>query len=103
MYIIVRKYEGFNHALGKYIKSRKHYEDEMRRGGYVPYDGESQPKRSEWIPSADLKKTLGELKVTSKNGKINCGSKLKKKMESMGVQFNPRFMPNDTQGGFNAV
>jgi len=98
MQIIVRNYEHFNRSMGKYIRSKKHYEEEMAKGGYVPYS-EVSPKSMKWVPSADLKKTLGELKVTSKNGKINCGSRLKKKMESMGVKFNPKFMPKDLKGG----
>lgn len=92
--IVVKKYEGYNRAMGKYIHSRKHYEEEMAKGGYIPFR-EVSDKSMKWVPSADLKKTLGELKVTSKKGKINCGSKLKKKMESMGISFNPSFMPKE--------
>lgn len=93
MHIIVKKYEGFNRAMGKYIRSRKHYEEEMKKGGYTPYE-EVSPKRMQWVPSADLKKTLGEVYQQKE-----VGGRLISKMKDMGVKFNPKFMPKDLKGG----
>jgi len=101
--IIVKNYEHYNRAMGKYIRSKKHYEYEMKKGGYIPFT-EAKSKQMEWVPSADLKKTLGELKVNSHKGKINVEDKLIDKMQSMGMNFNPKFIPKDTDGGFdNAI
>lgn len=33
--IIVKNFEHYNRAMGKYISSQRHYEEEMKKGGYV--------------------------------------------------------------------
>ena len=93
MYIIVKKYEHYNRSMGKYINSKKQYDEEMARGGYVPFDvAEKTPdirdKQMKWVPSADLKKTLGEIQ-----GQKEVGGRLVEKMKDMGICFNPKFMP----------
>ena len=40
--IIVRNYEHYNRALGKYITSKKHYEEEMAKGGFIPFEKAEQ-------------------------------------------------------------
>jgi len=101
MLIKVKNYEGYNRAMGKYIRSRKHYEEEMRKGGYIPFR-EASPKSMKWVPSADLKKTLGDFKqMADKKGKIKLGSRAIEKMEKMGVSFNPKFMPKGLKGGID--
>jgi len=44
--IIVKKYEHFNRAMGKYITSKKHYEKEMAAGGFVPFEKGEQMAES---------------------------------------------------------
>jgi hypothetical protein len=107
-YIIVKNYEHFNRSLpnwdspkGKYIKNKKQYEEEMAKGGFKPYK-ETSPKESKWIPSEDLKRTLGDFKqMADRKGKIHLGSKAIEKMKSMGVSFNPKIMTNDLKGGID--
>ena len=36
--IIVKNYEHYNHSMGKMIHSRKQYQEEMKKGGYIPYE-----------------------------------------------------------------
>lgn len=40
--IIVKNYEHYNRAMGKWIGSRKEYEKEMVKGGYLPFDKAEQ-------------------------------------------------------------
>ena len=100
--IIVKRYEhtnrsfsGWNTPKGKHIGSKKQYEEEMARGGFVPYR-EAEPKSMKWMPSADLKKTLGEMQ-----GQKEVGGRLIEKMKKMGVTFNPKFMTDDLKGGID--
>ena len=85
--------------MGKYIRSKKPYQAEMKRGGYVPSDVAEQKadirtQQKKWIPSADLKKTLSEIK-----GQKEVGGRLVEKMKDMGINFNPKFLP----GGNDAL
>ena len=42
MNIIVKRYDHFNRAMGKWIGSRAEYEKEMVKGGYVPFEKAEQ-------------------------------------------------------------
>lgn len=107
--IIVKKYEHFNRALpnwnspqGKYIGSKRQYEEEMARGGFIPFK-EVEPKTSKWIPSADLQKTISEVKsMADRKGNIYPTEKYVRKLKSMGVNINPKFMTKDLKGGIDA-
>ena len=102
--IIVKKWEHYNRSFsnwdtpyGKYIGSKKQYDEEMAKGGFVPYR-EVSPKVNKWVPSVDLKKTLGEIQ-----GQKEVGGRLIDKMKSMGISFNPKFIPKDLKGGIDAT
>ncbi len=108
--IIVRNYEHVNRALpnwdtpnGKYISSKKQYEEELAKGNFVPFK-EVPSKESKWVPSADLKKTLYQVKeMGDSKGNIKPTEKLVKKMKKMGISFTPKFMTNDLKGGIDAA
>jgi len=110
MEIIIRKYEHVNRSFpnwdtpkGKYVKNKKHYEELMKKHNMVPFK-ENNPKEMKWVPSADLKKTLGEFKqMADKKGNIKLGGRAVEKMKKMGVSFNPKFMTKDLKGGIDAV
>lgn len=109
--IIVRNYEHMNHALGKYITSKRHYENEMAKGGFVPFEqgqkmAEAHKKRKEYKPSAkcvEVVKTL--LNKKSKDGKITLTQhpRLMKAMKDGGMKFElPDWCPKHyREGGFD--
>jgi len=100
--IIIKKYEHVNSSLGnwdtpkgKYIKSRQHYNDVLRRQGFLPYDKACQlaeKKQSEvkWIPSKDCVDMIKAAKeLGNKDGSITLGQhpKLVDAMKSKGMRF----------------
>jgi hypothetical protein len=108
--IVVKNYQHVNRSLpnwdtpnGKYISSKKQYDEEMAKGGFQPYDGRGRSERKKWTPSPELRKVLNEVKLTAdRKGNIQPTEKLVNKMKSMGVSFNPKIMSNDLKGGIDA-
>ena len=110
--IIIKNYEHVNRSLpnwdtpnGKYIGSRKQYENELKKSGLEPYNGRGQPTHKKWVPSQDLHRALGEVKAAAdRRGNINLSThgRLVDKMKKMGVSFNPSFMTDDLKGGIDA-
>jgi hypothetical protein len=95
---INRSFDGWDTPRGKYISSKKQYMEEMAKGGYKPYDGSGSPQQKKWKPSEDLHKALAEVKsMADKKGNINIATngRLVEKMKSMGMSFNPKFMPKE--------
>jgi hypothetical protein len=109
---IIKNYEHINRSFGnwdtpngKYISSKKQYQEEMAKGGFKPYDGSGSPQQKKWTPSEDLHRTLHEVKnMADKKGRIDIATntRLVEKMKSMGMSFNPKFMTNDLKGGIDA-
>ena len=69
--IIVKRYEHINRSFGnwdtpkgKYISTRKQYENEMKKGGFVPYDPNmpDKPARKEYKLSEEKMKFLHRAK-----------------------------------------
>ncbi len=101
MEIISRNYEHFNRAMGKHIRSRKHYEEEMRKGGYVT-DEESRRRAAK--EQRDLRKPY-ELSstaqsviecarsATDKNGNVRLSDRLIDGMKKVGVNFKTPDIP----------
>jgi len=110
MEIIIRNYEHHNKSFknwdsqrGKYISSKKQYDEEMKKGGYVPYDGNGKPEQKKWIPSDNLKKSLHQLKDRAdKKGKLPLDDGLVRQLKDSGVCLNPKFMTRDLKGGIDA-
>ena len=110
--IIIRKYEHYNHAMGKHITSKAHYEKEMAKGGYIPFD---QAQAIADKRKAELHKDYKGLSKEAievcksaydsgnrKTGELKCGDRLIEGMQKVGVRFDRvGETPNTTQGGFN--
>lgn len=110
MEIIVRKWEHYNRSMGKYIGSKKQYTEEMKRGGFVPYDEGCNladraaeklhkpyilsPKAESLIKSARL--------MTDRKGKLNVGNRLIEGMKEVGVRLElPDWCPKHyKEGGY---
>lgn len=111
MEIIVKKWEHYNRALGKYISTKKQYFNELRRQGFVPFEegcrlAEKKSKESKWIPSKTCTDMMREvLDKKDKNIILGQHPKLVEGMKKMGVKFDlPDWLPKHYQeGGFNAV
>jgi len=113
MLIKVKKYEHYNRALGKYITSKRHYDNEMARQGMIPY--EEGKKIAEQVQKDKIKpytisKKAQEIINTAKNsadrrGKVKLGDRTIDAMKEIGVSFNLDHCPKHykDKGGFNAV
>ena len=105
-----RSYEHYNRAMGKYITSKKHYEEEMRKGGYVTFEENEKAvakyQRDNIKPfdkpsqkSMDLIRNIASMEP-DKHGKIKLSGRQIDAMKERGVCFNPTFRPEDMKGGF---
>ena len=109
MEIIIRRYEHYNSALGKYINSKKEYDYEMKSRGFVPYEkgcqmAESKEKESKWIPSKDLRDKINYIKnKCDDKGNIRHPAELVSLYKQSGISFNPKFVPKEKEGGFDAA
>ena len=110
MLIKVSNYEHYNRALGKYVRSKKHYEKLMAEGGFIPFkEGEkiaSKAKKDNhkrFKVGQDALRLIREAKMSSKNGKIKPSDRLIDGMKKLGVDFQhcpSHYLP---KGGFGAV
>ena len=97
MDIIVKKgYDHYNRALGKHIRNKRQYNDELKRRGMVSFEegcrlAESKRKESKWIPSKDCIDMLRDIKHVSGNkDTIVLGQypKIVEKLKEKGMQFD---------------
>jgi len=110
--IIVKNYEHINRSLpnwdtpnGKYISSKRQYQEELAKGGFTKYDGSGRPEQKKWQPSENLQKALHEVKsMADKKGNVDIANngRLVDHMKKMGMSFNPKFMPKGLKGGIDA-
>ena len=92
--IIVKNYEHFNRSLpnwdtpkGKYIKSKSHYESEMKKAGMVRSDSfgqVSQPKLKDYNLSDKARAILGSVRA-DKNGKVQLSGRQIQAMKEIGA------------------
>lgn len=101
MEIIVKKYEHYNRALGKYIKSKRHYYTELDKGGYIPYEKAQQiaesKRNKEWKPSKELVQKLNYIKTCKcdKKGNIKHPKDLVGLYQKSGMKMNvPDWCPS---------
>ncbi len=106
--IIVRNYEHVNRSLpnwdtpkGKYISSRRQYEDELKRGGFVAYeDGLRIAEQSSKIEykglSTQAENVIKAARLSSdRKGRIKPSDRLIDGMKSVGVKFEvPDWCPS---------
>lgn len=111
--IIVKKYEGYNRAMGKYITSREHYEKEMVKGGYVPFEKAAaiaektkQEQRKEYngLSKQAMEVCKAARDQADKKGNLKPSSRLIDGMKQAGVCFDLSKLPKEpkNKGGFDA-
>jgi hypothetical protein len=118
MYVIVKKYAHYNRALGKYIKSKKHYIEEMKKGGFV--DSETGNRiaeeararnRKQYKLSAKALSLIREAKqVADKKGNLGIATnhKLIDGLKDQGMRFEYDWLPKHyrdvkVDGGYDAL
>src|SRR3990167_1591484 len=88
-------YKHYNRGLGKYIKNKHHYEEEMKRQGMVPQEQGDDMARlaqeklhKDYKPSEEVIKFLYQVKGSvSKDGKVQLSGRQIAYMEKIGVNF----------------
>lgn len=93
------RYAHYNRALGKHIKDRAHYEREMVKGGYIPYEVaqdilKDKERKKEIKHNPELVGFLRHLySKRRKNGEIKLEPGEIAWMEKFGVSFQ-RYLPD---------
>ena len=111
--IIVRNYEHYNRAMDKYIGSKRQYEYEMVKGGYMPFDKAEQlaelareKQKQNYKKLSDKAMTfLRETKnMADKKGNIKPGNRFVDGLKKVGVKIDCQWdkLPKKYQeGGFS--
>ena len=81
--IHVRNYDHYNKALGKHITSKRHYEEEMKRQGCVPFEKGQElvaksraNQRKDYKISDESARFMNEVKLTAdKKGNVKLGDR----------------------------
>lgn len=108
------QYKHFNHAMGVQIESKKHYEREMAKRGMVPYEKalelaqqyDKKNGRKDYKLSAKAEDIIRSLKLASRNGRIELGTRAINALEKIGLNFRREYKDfnlneiNKSQGGF---
>ena len=82
-------YEHYNRALGKRIRSKSHYQEEMKRQGMIPKEAadEIARKRTErkpYTPSQDARDIINSLRP-DKKGNVRMSDRAIDKLKDMGM------------------
>lgn len=111
--IIVRNYEHYNRAMGKYIGSKKQYEKEMQAGGYIPYEKAEQlaesarsrnTKKYDGISEEKMRFLYAIKNTADKKGNIRVTDRFIKGLKDHGVKVDCQYdkLPKAYQvGGFS--
>jgi len=112
--IIIKNYQHYNSALGKYINSRKEYEREMVKGGFVPFEKAQQMaeqarsnSRKPYNGVSDkTMKFMHDIKSTAdRKGNIRISDRYVEGLKEHGVKVDCQYdkLPKAYQlkGGFN--
>ena len=110
MLIKVKNWEHYNHAMGKYITSRAHYEKEMAKGNFIPFKESekivARARRDRDKPYKPSKEALDIMKsaraTADKKGNVKLGSRAVDGMKKLGVSFDSQWCPSvyKPEGGF---
>jgi len=112
MEIIIKNYNHYNRALGKYIGSKREYDYEMKSRGFIPYEkgrqlAESKEKVSQWIPSKDcVEMVKATLTMKDSKGNFKPTSQMLNKMKEKKISLEmPKHLPKEfkTEGGFSCT
>lgn len=110
--IIVKNYEFYSQAMGKHITSKRQYQEEMAKGGYVTFERAEEiaaKARRDNKKGYALSEKAKDIIATAKNsadrkGNVKLGDKAVDALKSMGMKFDkdlPRQYRNVNVGGFN--
>jgi len=108
--IIIKNYQHYNHAMGKHISSRKQYENEMVKGGYVPFEKAEQmaetararnTKKYDGLSEGTMKFLHQVKDMADKKGNIKISDRFVKGLEENGLRFDHKFPTNYKKGGFD--
>jgi len=76
----------YNSAMGKYIHTKEDYRNEMKKGGYVPYDPKVEPKKKPYKVSDDTRSLVKAIKRQSDSkGNFNPSGSLKGELRRRGA------------------
>ena len=107
--VIVKRYDGYNRALGCYINSKAHYEKVMKEKGCVSYDegmklvdkAQTRGYKPYDKPSEKTMEIIRTAKqVADKKGNLKCSDRMIDGMKEVGVHFD-RELPKSLEGGFS--
>ena len=101
--IIVKRYEHFNRPMGIHIRSKSHYNHEMKSRGYVSLEegnrlAAKHNVEKKWKPSADCIGVLQAIKSKAdKNGNIVLGKHpaIVDAMKKKGMSFDTKKLPKN--------
>ena len=110
--VIVKNYSHYNSSMGKYIRSKREYLNEMAKGKYVDYDVACQiaeKARSNREKPFELSKKAREVIESARNssdrkGKTHLSNRLVEGMKEVGVNFYNSNIPKHYRidsGGFD--
>lgn len=97
--IIVRNYEHYNRALGKRIYTKHQYSEEMKRGGFVPFERgqelarqacENNKKDYNYLSEKASEVIKSARSSTDRKGKVHMSDRLIDGMKEVGVRFDAR-------------
>lgn len=108
--IIVKRYDHYNRAMNIHIRSKRHYDYEMKKRGLVSSEegqrlADKHNKEKKWKPSGECINIIKAMKDASdKNGNVVLGHhpKIVKAMEKKGMSFDLSKLPQHyhPKGGF---
>lgn len=94
MNIIVKNYQHFNRAMGKHITSKRHYDNEMAKGGYIPYEKACQiaesvkNRQTKYELSPKARAVIESARNSAdRKGNIHKSDRLIDGMKEVGVKF----------------
>ena len=101
--IIVKKYEHYNRPMGIHIRSKSHYDYEMKSRGYVSLEegkrlADKHNTEKKWKPSKDCVSVIQAIKgAANKKGNIILGQhpKIVDAMKKKGMSFDTSKLPKD--------
>lgn len=111
--IIIKRYDHYNRAMGRWIGSRKEYEKAMVEGGYIPFEKAEQlaeqararnTKKYDGLSEKTMKFLHGVKDMADKKGNIPITDKFVKGLRENGVKVDINYdkLPKHYQkGGFD--
>lgn len=88
-----KHYEHYNRALGKQIRSKRQYDEELKKGGFISKDkaDEITKKKAEKAPykaSPEVRRILDSCSKPDKNGNVKMSDRGIDALKNMGMSFD---------------